>query len=196
MRSRHPPLSSTHSALLLFGCQNFICSRRFARFQVAAARSNVSHNFRTTEATGGDAAKPASSIPKRRRQKGEAKGEAERERESGFKTLEIWGSVVKPWINLSVKARRRTRYRVCNIDMQTSSRLAYRVLIDFRNVFSAPVVGNKVGKSIPGKRTFAPRNGAFPRWFIRNKHRIRFRPGIESGNSRTLGELSYTRWLF
>ena len=57
--------------------------------------------------------KPASSVPKRsaegdRKEKAKQERarerERERERKSGFKTLEIWESVVKPWINLSAKA--------------------------------------------------------------------------------------------
>ena len=89
--------------------------------------------------------KPASSVPKRsaegdRKEKAKQERARERERERERERADL-----KPLKSGKVSLSRGLiypqklppRYRFCNIDMQTSSRLAYRALIDFRNVFSA-----------------------------------------------------------
>lgn len=71
-----------------------------------------------------------------------------RRKTEGFKTLEIWESIVKPWINLSIKGRRE-RTRIIQICKRAACpRLSFTLIDRFSpTVFSGAV--DKVERSIP-----------------------------------------------
>lgn len=105
---------------------------------------------------------PPQRPPRRMKEGDERVVGKERWKENGgwdLKPLEIWESIVKPWINLSIKGRReRTRIiRIC----KRAACPAYRLRLSIFPPCLATVAGNKVERSIP---TFTAKSATFVRY--------------------------------